>query len=149
MMNMRTGSGQVQTLETARGKERTAPGGRLYEVPAGMPSSRREPWEECARRELAEETGYRAGKLRYLTRIYTTPGFTDEVIHLFAAAELEAGETRQDDDEFMELVSLPLSAALEKIRAGGMVDAKSVSALLFASAFRSNVWEESRAAPPR
>jgi len=128
---------------------RYAAGGWLYEVPAGMPDSPDEPWEVCARRELAEETGYRAGELRYLSRIYTTPGFTDEVIHLFAAADLEAGGIDQDADEFMELVTLRFSAAMEKIRTGELVDAKSVSALLVARTFLPGIWHEDRAAPRR
>ncbi|HEX9885102.1 MAG TPA: NUDIX hydrolase, partial [Longimicrobiales bacterium] len=58
---------------------RYATGGYLYEVPAGLPDGPDEPWEDCARRELEEETGWKAGTLTPLTRIYTTPGFTDEV----------------------------------------------------------------------
>lgn len=114
---------------------RYAGGGYLYEVPAGMPESADEGWEACARRELEEETGYRAGGLRYLTRIYTTPGFTDEVIHLFLARELAPGSQRHDDDEFMEIAPFPLSRVLEMIRDGEIVDGKSVAALLYAATF--------------
>jgi 8-oxo-dGTP pyrophosphatase MutT (NUDIX family) len=70
---------------------RYAAGGFIYEVPAGRPDQPGEDWEVCARRELEEETGYRAGTLRYLTAIHTTPGFTDEKIHLFLATELSQG----------------------------------------------------------
>lgn len=128
---------------------RYAAGGRLWEVPAGMPDSPDEPWEGCARRELAEETGYRAGALHYLTRIFTTPGFTDEVIHLFAATNLEAGGVDRDDDEFMEPVVIRFSRVLEKIREGELTDAKSVSALLWAHAFGGEIGSTSRRVPAR
>lgn len=114
---------------------RYAAGGYVYEVPAGMPDREGEPWEECARREMEEETGYRAGKLRPLTRIFTTPGFTDEVIHLFLAWELEEGESRLDHDEFMEVVRVPFSRALEWVREGIIQDCKSLATLLYAAQF--------------
>jgi ADP-ribose pyrophosphatase len=128
---------------------RYAAGGSLYEVPAGMPLSPEEPWADCARRELSEETGFRAGELRYLSRIYTTPGFTNEVIHLFAAAELGAGDIQLDRDEFIEVHVLPLSEAVEWIRIGKLVDGKSVAALLFAASFVHSVWLERRVPPTR
>ncbi len=128
---------------------RYAAGGLLYEIPAGMPDSAEEPLEECARREMTEETGFRARELRYLGRIFTTPGFTDEVIHLFAAAGLEAGGTDRDPDEFLEVVTLPLSRALRGVRTGEIVDAKTVSALLFVASFLEVAWEENRPAPAR
>lgn len=114
---------------------RYASGGALYEVPAGLPLGTEESWEECARRELLEETGYRAGRLQPLTRIYTTPGFTDEVIHLFLATELEKGESRRDADEFIELERMRFSEALELVRSSKLVDCKSVACILYASAF--------------
>jgi ADP-ribose pyrophosphatase len=128
---------------------RYAADGHLYEVPAGMPHDPGESWEGCARRELAEETGYRAGDLRYLTRILTTPGFTDETIHLFAAAGLEAGETSLDHDEFLRVVPMPFSRAVEGVRTGEIVDAKSVATLLYADRFLPERWMENAAPPPR
>lgn len=128
---------------------RHAAGGALYEIPAGMPSTREEGWEACARRELEEETGYRAGPLQYLSRILTTPGFTDEVIHLFAALDLTSGTLERDRDEFMEVVPLPLSRALEGIRRGEIVDAKTVAALLFVASFPDCVQGRSVEAPIR
>jgi ADP-ribose pyrophosphatase len=114
---------------------RYAAGGYLYEVPAGMPLREGEPWDEVARRELEEETGWRAGRLIPLTRIYTTPGFTDEVIHLWLAAELTPGTSRLDEDEFVEVVRVPLSEALAWVAAGRIVDGKSLATLLFAARF--------------
>ena len=114
---------------------RYAAGGFIWEVPAGIPDEPGEPWEVCAARELEEETGHRAGTLRYLTRIYTTPGFTDEVIHLFLASELEAGESNLDHDEFVEVHRIRFSRALELVREGEIVDCKSVATLLYAAQF--------------
>jgi ADP-ribose pyrophosphatase len=82
---------------------RYAAGGYLYEVPAGRPDQKGEDWEKCARRELQEETGYTAKTFVPLTSILTTPGFTDERIHLFLATDLTEGETGRDDDEFMDI----------------------------------------------
>jgi ADP-ribose pyrophosphatase len=114
---------------------RYAAGGYLYEVPAGMPLREGEPWEEVARRELEEETGWRAGRLEPLTRIYTTPGFTDEVIHLWLATELEQGASKLDVDEFVEVVRVRLSQALDWLQEGRIVDGKSVATLLYAARF--------------
>ena len=113
---------------------RYATGGYIYEVPAGLPLDG-ESWADCARRELEEEAGVRAGQLREMTHIYTTPGFTDEVIHLFVAWDLEDGAVNRDEDEFIEVVSLPLSTVLEMIRNGEIVDCKTVATVLYASAF--------------
>lgn len=121
---------------------RYAAGGYIWEVPAGIPKGPDEPWDVCAGRELEEETGQRAGVLRELTRIYTTPGFADEVIHLFMATELAAGERNLDDDEFMEVVRMPMSKALEMVRQGEIVDAKSVATLLFAATFLMGAQED-------
>lgn len=128
---------------------RYAAGGLLYEVPAGMASSSEEPWAQCARRELAEETGYEASDMRYLGRIFTTPGFTDEQIHLFAAHGLRSGAVSRDPDEFLEVVTLRLSEGVEGIRLGTIVDGKSVAALLLASSFRDSLWEANREPPAR
>lgn len=114
---------------------RYASGGYLYEVPAGLPKGSDEPWEECARRELEEETGYAASRLVPLTRIYTTPGFTDEMIRLYAAEGLESGERNLDDDEFVEVLRMRLSEALDMVRTGEIQDGKSVATLLYAAAF--------------
>jgi ADP-ribose pyrophosphatase len=115
---------------------RYAAGGVLYEVPAGRPDQPGEPWETVAARELQEETGFIPGELHRLTTIYTTPGFTDERIHLFLATRLSRGEVNLDQDEFVEVVPLPLSEVMKAIRDGRIIDAKSVAALLFYASFR-------------
>lgn len=114
---------------------RYASGGYLLEVPAGRPDEPGEPWEICAARELEEETGLIAGRLTRLTSILTTPGFTDERIHLFLAEELREGSTAMDQDEFIEAVRLPLSEALAMIESEEITDGKTVATLLFASRY--------------
>ncbi len=113
---------------------RYAAGGYIYEIPAGIPEEG-EGWEDCALRELEEETGLKADGLRHLTRIFTTPGFTDEVIHLFLAQDLREGDVRRDEDEFMEVVEVPFPRVLEMIREGEIRDGKSIVALLFVDRF--------------
>jgi ADP-ribose pyrophosphatase len=115
---------------------RYAAGGELFEVPAGRPDQPGEPWENVAARELEEETGYVHGDLRPLTTIYTTPGFTDERIHLFVATGLTEGRSNLDQDEFVEVVTMPLSAVLDAVRDGRIIDAKSIAAILYFASFR-------------
>ncbi len=110
---------------------RHATGGWLFEVPAGTLDG--ETPEICAARELEEEAGQRAGRLEKLGEIWTTPGFTDERIHLFAAFELEAVGQRLEEDEVIELVEVDVGEALAWIRNGELSDAKSALALLYAA----------------
>lgn len=110
----------------------------IYEIPAGKLDNG-EPPEECARRELEEETGCTCETMEHLTTIYTTPGFTDERIHLFMATGLARGETAHEHDEFLETETLTLSDALHMIANGQIVDAKTVCALLFVAGFRSGI----------
>lgn len=114
---------------------RYATGGWLLEVPAGRPDRPGEPWDDCARRELEEETGLVAGELRYLTEIYTAPGFTDERIRLYLAYDLRPGTAKHDDDEFVEVVRLPLSETLSAVKDGRITDAKTICTLLYAAGF--------------
>lgn len=108
---------------------RYASGGYLIEVPAGRPERRGEDWEICARRELEEETGLSAEELIYLTKIFTTPGFTDEVIHLFLAFGLVEGDDQLDEDEFIETVRMRLSEAIRLVQSGEITDAKTICTL--------------------
>lgn len=111
---------------------RHAAGGDLYEVPAGKIDPGESP-RICAARELEEEAGVRAGRLEFLGSIFTTPGFCDEVIHLFAAFDLEPSVQRPEDDEVIEVIATPLDEALEWIWSGKLNDAKSALALLHAA----------------
>ena len=114
---------------------RYASDGFLYEVPAGRLDPGEQP-EECARRELREETGYRAESVQPLFTMYTTPGFTDEKIHLFVATGLTLGASEREADEFMELVPTKLSKAMAMIERGEIQDAKTALALLYATRYR-------------
>jgi ADP-ribose pyrophosphatase len=115
---------------------RYAADGYLYEIPAGRLDQGENP-RDCAVRELKEETGCTAEHFDHLLTMYTTPGFTDEKIHLFMATGLVAGETKHEVDEFLDLHPMRLSRALEMVEAGEIQDAKTALALLFAAGFRS------------
>jgi ADP-ribose pyrophosphatase len=115
---------------------RYAAGEFIYEVPAGTLDEGESP-EECARRELREETGCTAERVEHMYTIYTTPGFTDERIHLYMAVGLTRGESGREADEFMEVEAMPLSRALGMIERGEIKDAKSAVALLYAAGFRA------------
>ena len=109
---------------------RHATGGWLLEVPAGKLDHPGEPPEACALREVEEETGFRAGRLEPLGWIWTTPGFTDEKIWLFAARDLTPTRADLQPDEVLTVESLPLEEAVRRAGRGEIVDAKSVCALL-------------------
>ena len=111
---------------------RHAAGGMILEVPAGKLDDGETP-EVCVRRELQEEAGQRAGRIEALGWIWTTPGFTDEKIYLFAAFDLAPVSQHLDDDEIIELVPTSLSRALELVWSGEINDAKSAMALLHAA----------------
>jgi ADP-ribose pyrophosphatase len=114
---------------------RYAAEGYVYEVPAGRLDEGESP-DMCARRELKEETGYTAAVMIPLTTIFTTPGFTDERIHLFLATGLTSGQSKLEADEVLDTYQVPLHEALEMIRSGAICDGKTIVALLFAARFR-------------
>ena len=103
----------------------------LLEIPAGGIEAGEDPLE-CARRELAEETGFAAGQWEKLGVFYTTPGFCTEEMHVFLATELKAVEGTADFDETIELVRSPLSSVPDLIASGEICDAKSIAGLLLA-----------------
>ena len=115
---------------------RYAAGGPIWEIPAGRLEPGESP-EECARRELLEEAGATARRWKRLTTVYTTPGFTDERIHLFAAFDLvvKPESQRREPDEFMELKAMPTSQVLGMVREGELVDGKTAVAVLFFAGF--------------
>jgi ADP-ribose pyrophosphatase len=110
---------------------RHAAGGTILEVPAGKLDG--EDPAVCAARELEEEAGQRAGRLEQLGWIWTTPGFTDEKIHLFAAFDLTPVPQRLEHDEVIELLRVPLARAVEMVWSGELTDAKSALALIHAA----------------
>jgi ADP-ribose pyrophosphatase len=113
---------------------RYAAGGTITEVPAGKLDGDEDP-VACATRELEEEAGQRCGRLVKLGAIWTTPGFTDERIHLFAAFDLEPVPQRLEYDEVIEVVRMPLRSALELVWSGELSDAKSALALVHAARY--------------
>lgn len=119
----------------------------IYEVPAGRLDPGESP-DDCARRELTEETGFIAGRVEPLTTIFTTPGFTDERIHLFLAWDLEQGTESREADEFIEVVTVPLARALSMIESGEIADSKTVVSILHASAFRLSPMSRERGERP-
>ena len=114
---------------------RHAAGGFLWELPAGVLDHAGEPPVECAARELREETGLGAERLRQLGTIVTTPGFCDERIHLFLAQGLSEGlHAREHDEVIAEMRRIPMPEALAMVRRGEIVDAKTVVGLQLAAA---------------
>lgn len=111
---------------------RHAAGGMILEVPAGKLDPGESP-ETCAARELAEEAGRKPGRLVRTGAIWTTPGFTDERITLFAAFDLAPVPPRPDDDELIEVMRVPLAEALRLVWSGELSDAKSALALVYAA----------------
>ena len=107
---------------------RHAAGGYIYEIPAGKIDPGEEPLA-CAAREVEEEIGCRAASLVPMLSFYTTPGFTDEVIHLFLATGLTAGTQSLEHDEVLEVVELPLEQAIRYIADGTIRDAKTIVGL--------------------
>ncbi len=117
---------------------RHAAGEFLLELPAG----RIEPGEKlipAARRELIEETGYRARKWSKYVRYFASPGFLSEAMNLLLAQELTLGDATPEDDERIELHMTPLSQALELIRTGKIRDGKAIVGILFYYSFRRTV----------
>jgi len=110
---------------------RHALGQYIWEIPAGTLDPG-EPVLDCARRELAEETGYAAAEWRKLGEITPVPGYSDERIHLFLATGLSAAAQRLDADEVLEAHGRPLAEAAAMIARGEIQDAKSICALLLA-----------------
>jgi ADP-ribose pyrophosphatase len=105
----------------------------LYEIPAGTLEPGEDP-SDCASRELLEETGYRASSLRKLGAIYTAPGYSSEVLHLFAAKAVRAGGQRLEDDEAISVSLHDPNEALRLVMGGGTADAKSMVLLQMAVA---------------
>ena len=102
----------------------------MLEIPAGkLDHGEGESIADCGARELKEETGCTAARLVPLGCVYPSPGFLTEVVHLFAALDLTDGEMQPDEDEFVELVRLPLAEVEAMVERDEIRDAKTVVAL--------------------
>ncbi|MEK3730840.1 MULTISPECIES: NUDIX hydrolase [Paenibacillus] len=98
------------------------------EIPAGKLEPGEDPLE-AAKRELEEETGYTCGSIRKLHSFYTSPGFADEVIHLYLAEDLTRGDMNPDEDEFLEMAEITLEEAYQLIQEERISDAKTILAV--------------------
>lgn len=103
----------------------------IYELPAGKLEPG-EPPEECARRELKEETGYDAGSIEKLTSIYTTPGFCTEKLHIFVARDLKDGKQQLEEGELgLSIKYFTAEEAFRMVERNEIVDAKTIVGLFF------------------
>lgn len=109
-------------------------GTELLELPAGTLDPPEAPLA-CALRELEEETGYRAASMTPLVSFYATPGFCTERMHVFVARGLAAGAPRPEAGELLQTEIVTLDAALNLIGGGGIIDAKTIVALLYYARF--------------
>lgn len=101
----------------------------LLELPAG----KLEPGEDplvCGKRELKEETGVTAERYTSLGQFYPSCGYTNEIIHLYLAQGLTFGQQQPDEDEFLDVVKLPLAEAVSKVLAGDLPDGKTQAGIL-------------------
>jgi len=106
---------------------------RLLEIPAGAFDHHGEPAEACAQRELAEETGFRAGKMVKLYEGYLLAGYCNEYMYFFLASDLVYAPLKPDEDEFIEVVPIPLSLAEDMFQKGEIIDAKTALGILLAA----------------
>lgn len=104
----------------------------LLEIPAGTLEKGEEP-QACALRELEEEIGYKAANIRLLFACYLAPGYSTEKIHAYIATGLTKTQTHFDEGENLELVTMPLAEAVQRVLAGELEDAKTIAALLVAN----------------
>jgi ADP-ribose pyrophosphatase len=106
----------------------------FLEVPAGKLDASDEDPVEVAARELEEETGWRADRFEKIGAAYPCIGYSNELIHVFAAYGLTRGEQALADGEFVEVVEMPLDEAIAQARGGAIKDMKTITALVYAAA---------------
>ena len=107
---------------------RFATGQNIWEIPAGTLGENESP-EECALREVEEETGYKASSVEFIATIWPSPGYCDELMHLFVARGLTTSEQNLDEDEIIEAHSFDAEQLREMIRNGEIADAKTLAGL--------------------
>ena len=101
----------------------------LLELPAGK-LDEGEDHRVAAARELSEETGLEAGELTYLGCILASPGFCTEKLHMYLARDLSRAQSHPDDDEFLNIVTMPFEELVQKVMDGTLEDAKTVATVL-------------------
>jgi ADP-ribose pyrophosphatase len=110
----------------------------LLELPAGKLEAGEDPGE-CAARELKEETGYRARNIRYVSSFYTSPGFSNEVMHVFIATGLEYEEKKPDEDEVIKIIEINHEEALDMALNGKLRDAKTITGILLLNMIKNDM----------
>lgn len=139
----------TQSGELILERQHRYPLGRDFiEVPAG----KIDPGEQtlaCAQRELLEETGYKAQDWRYITTVYPCIGFADERLVYYLAQDLAFEGHQRDDDEFLEIFSLPLDRALAMVQTGEICESKTIIGLFWLEKILSGAWpiDPGRVAP--
>lgn len=106
----------------------------LLEIPAGKLDAGEDPLI-CARRELKEETGLDTQNLRHVTDIHSTPGFSDEVLHMYIATDLNEGEACADEDEFLSVEKVPVDVLVDMVLKHEITDAKTIIGILLADKY--------------
>lgn len=119
-----------QTVVMVR-QYRQAAGEVLLEIPAGTLDRDEDP-VKCCERELREEIGYHANKITPMFQSYLAPGYSSEMLHTFLAEDLERAEAESEEDEFIQIVEVPLDSAIDLIRSGEIKDAKTICGILMA-----------------
>ena len=109
----------------------------LLEIPAGKLDFKGEIPLDAVKRELREETGAVSTKLTYLGKFYPSPAILDECIHMYMAEELSFGDTDFDEDEFIEVVKIPLDTLVSMVIKGEIPDAKTQAAVMKAAYIRA------------
>jgi len=112
----------------------------LLELPAGT-RNEDEPFEECAAREIREETGMEAGRLEKLGEFYLAPGYSTELMAAFLATDLKHNPLDPDDDEVLSIERIPVKKAFELALNGKLLDAKSLAVLLLAKSHLEKYFE--------
>jgi ADP-ribose pyrophosphatase len=103
----------------------------MYELPAGKLEKNEDP-KECATRELTEETGYTSEKISFLGKVYTSPGFCNEILYVYLAENLVAGDhDREEGEDGMEVYELTIDEIDKMMMEGKIVDGKTISGLYF------------------
>ncbi|MGI6574491.1 MAG: NUDIX hydrolase [bacterium] len=116
---------------------RKAPDEDMWEIPAGKLEPGEDP-RQCAIRELWEETGFRAASWEKVFSFYTSPGFSNEIVHLYLARELQAGEQHLEADEEINIRVMPFAEALAKLSAGEIRDGKTIIGLFLWAKLEGN-----------